>query len=99
MLLKLFIVLQPDLLTSGYRGVICGMDPMCCESSSWMETAQVDKLSRGPDQPFYQVFRIFLSDKKIQFFPRSSNINFMFLLQTKIYHLIPILNPIHLSEF
>lgn len=78
MLLKLFIVLQPDLLTSGYRGVICGMDPMCCESSSWMETAQVDKLSRGPDQPFYQVFRIFLSDKKIQFFPRSSNINFVF---------------------
>ncbi|OIT28905.1 PREDICTED: uncharacterized protein LOC109212061 [Nicotiana attenuata] len=39
----------------GYRGVICGMDPICCESSSWMETAQVDKLSRGPDQPFYQV--------------------------------------------
>ncbi|CAN4122113.1 unnamed protein product [Withania somnifera] len=39
----------------GYRGVICGMDPICCESSSWMENAQVEKLTRGPDQPFYQV--------------------------------------------
>ncbi|KAH0671667.1 hypothetical protein KY285_025287 [Solanum tuberosum] len=39
----------------GYRGVICGMDPICCESNSWMETAQVEKLTRGPDQPFYQV--------------------------------------------
>lgn len=39
----------------GYRAVICGMDPMCCESSSWMEIAQVEKLSRGSNQPFYQV--------------------------------------------
>ncbi|KAL6958560.1 hypothetical protein U1Q18_048811 [Sarracenia purpurea var. burkii] len=39
----------------GYRGVVCGMDPFCCESSSWKETAHVEKLSRGPDQPFYQV--------------------------------------------
>ncbi|RWR95642.1 UVR domain-containing protein [Cinnamomum micranthum f. kanehirae] len=39
----------------GYRAVICGMDPVCCESSSWMETAHVDKLSRGSNQPFYQV--------------------------------------------
>ncbi|KAF7828001.1 clp protease adapter protein ClpF, chloroplastic [Senna tora] len=39
----------------GYRAVICGMDPVCCESSSWMETAQVKKLSRGSTQPFYQV--------------------------------------------
>lgn len=39
----------------GYRGVICGMDPICCESDSWMENAQVKKLTRGPDQPFYQV--------------------------------------------
>ncbi|XP_052185585.1 clp protease adapter protein ClpF, chloroplastic isoform X1 [Diospyros lotus] len=39
----------------GYQGIICGMDPVCCESSSWKEIAQVDKLSRGPDQPFYQV--------------------------------------------
>ncbi|TMW95828.1 hypothetical protein EJD97_008286 [Solanum chilense] len=39
----------------GYRGVICGMDPICCESNSWMENAQVEKLTRGPDQPFYQV--------------------------------------------
>nr|CAB3478391.1 unnamed protein product [Digitaria exilis] len=39
----------------GYRGVICGMDPVCCESKSWMETANVEKLSKGPNQPFYQV--------------------------------------------
>ncbi|ERN10290.1 clp protease adapter protein ClpF, chloroplastic [Amborella trichopoda] len=39
----------------GYRAVICGMDPLCCESSSWMEVAHVDKLSRGSNQPFYQV--------------------------------------------
>ncbi|KAL8533690.1 hypothetical protein ACS0TY_009910 [Phlomoides rotata] len=39
----------------GYRAVICGMDPVCCESKSWIEAANVDKLARGPDQPFYQV--------------------------------------------
>ncbi|KAF6173549.1 hypothetical protein GIB67_042679 [Kingdonia uniflora] len=39
----------------GYRGVVCGMDPVCCESSSWMESAHVEKLSRGCNQPFYQV--------------------------------------------
>ncbi|XP_022735306.1 clp protease adapter protein ClpF, chloroplastic [Durio zibethinus] len=39
----------------GYRAVVCGMDPVCCESSSWMEAAQVEKLSSGPSQPFYQV--------------------------------------------
>ncbi|GAB2214471.1 hypothetical protein Drorol1_Dr00018820 [Drosera rotundifolia] len=39
----------------GYRGVICGMDPVCCESSSWIETAKINQLSRGSAQPFYQV--------------------------------------------
>ncbi|XP_028553757.1 clp protease adapter protein ClpF, chloroplastic isoform X3 [Dendrobium catenatum] len=39
----------------GYRAVICGMDPICCESSSWMGIANVEKLSQGPNQPFYQV--------------------------------------------
>uniref|UniRef100_A0A7N0TRG6 Hemimethylated DNA-binding domain-containing protein n=1 Tax=Kalanchoe fedtschenkoi TaxID=63787 RepID=A0A7N0TRG6_KALFE len=39
----------------GYQAVICGMDPVCCESSSWAETAGVEKLSRGLNQPFYQV--------------------------------------------
>ncbi|KAL2349202.1 hypothetical protein Fmac_003202 [Flemingia macrophylla] len=38
-----------------YKAVICGMDPVCHESSSWMENAQVNKLSRGSTQPFYQV--------------------------------------------
>ncbi|XP_048319011.1 clp protease adapter protein ClpF, chloroplastic isoform X2 [Ziziphus jujuba] len=38
----------------GYQAVVCGMDPVCCESSSWMETAQVEKLPRGSTQPFYQ---------------------------------------------
>lgn len=39
----------------GYRGVICGMDPLCCETSKWTETAGVDELPRGRNQPFYQV--------------------------------------------
>ncbi|KAK6114741.1 hypothetical protein DH2020_007010 [Rehmannia glutinosa] len=39
----------------GYRAVICGMDPVCCESKSWIDGANVEKLTRGPDQPFYQV--------------------------------------------
>eukprot|EP00252_Welwitschia_mirabilis_P024311 TRINITY_DN716_c0_g2_i3.p1 TRINITY_DN716_c0_g2~~TRINITY_DN716_c0_g2_i3.p1 ORF type:complete len:273 (+),score=46.32 TRINITY_DN716_c0_g2_i3:449-1267(+) len=39
----------------GYRGVICGMDPYCCESSSWIQDAGIDKLSRGRNQPFYLV--------------------------------------------
>ncbi|XP_057484959.1 clp protease adapter protein ClpF, chloroplastic-like [Actinidia eriantha] len=39
----------------GYRGVVCGMDPFCCESSSWKESSRVEKLSRGAEQPFYQV--------------------------------------------
>ncbi|OVA11934.1 UVR domain [Macleaya cordata] len=39
----------------GYRAVICGMDPVCCESKSWMEIAHVEKLPRGSNQPFYQV--------------------------------------------
>ncbi|CAF2000930.1 unnamed protein product [Brassica napus] len=38
----------------GYRAVVCGMDPVCCESSSWMEAAEVEKLPRGSNQPFYQ---------------------------------------------
>ncbi|KAK4403077.1 Clp protease adapter protein ClpF, chloroplastic [Sesamum angolense] len=38
----------------GYRAVICGMDPVCCESKTWMDRANVEKLTRGPDQPFYQ---------------------------------------------
>jgi len=39
----------------GYEAIVCGMDPVCCESTSWMEIAQVHKLSKGANQPFYQV--------------------------------------------
>ncbi|XP_045810677.1 clp protease adapter protein ClpF, chloroplastic [Trifolium pratense] len=39
----------------GYRAIIVGMDPVCSESNSWMENAQVKKLPRGSTQPFYQV--------------------------------------------
>ncbi|XP_078430246.1 uvrB/uvrC motif-containing protein [Wolffia australiana] len=39
----------------GYQAVVCGMDPVCCETNSWMEAAQVERLNRGPNQPFYQV--------------------------------------------
>lgn len=49
----------------GYRGVICGMDPFCCESSSWKDIAKVEKLSRGPEQPFYQVLVDVRSDPEL----------------------------------
>ncbi|GFQ02060.1 F-box only protein 21 [Phtheirospermum japonicum] len=39
----------------GYQAVICGMDPVCCESKSWIDGANVEKLTRGSAQPFYQV--------------------------------------------
>ncbi|KAI5057529.1 hypothetical protein GOP47_0027544 [Adiantum capillus-veneris] len=39
----------------GYRGVICGMDPLCSESESWSASALVQDLPRGRNQPFYQV--------------------------------------------
>ncbi|KAL2922529.1 Clp protease adapter protein ClpF chloroplastic [Bienertia sinuspersici] len=39
----------------GYVGVVCGMNPVCCESSAWMETANVASLSNGSNQPFYQI--------------------------------------------
>eukprot|EP00271_Cylindrocystis_brebissonii_P008228 TRINITY_DN22252_c0_g1_i1.p1 TRINITY_DN22252_c0_g1~~TRINITY_DN22252_c0_g1_i1.p1 ORF type:complete len:416 (+),score=70.45 TRINITY_DN22252_c0_g1_i1:570-1817(+) len=38
-----------------YRGVICGYDPVCCETEKWIETAQIAKLPRGRNQPFYQL--------------------------------------------
>jgi len=39
----------------GYRGVVCGMDPLCCESDEWAAAVGVDSLPRGRNQPFYQV--------------------------------------------
>lgn len=39
----------------GYRGVVCGMDPVCCESDEWTDAVGVEKLPRGRNQPFYQV--------------------------------------------
>ncbi|MCO5595272.1 hypothetical protein L7F22_049313 [Adiantum nelumboides] len=39
----------------GYRGIICGMDPLCSESDSWSASALVQNLPRGRNQPFYQV--------------------------------------------
>lgn len=40
---------------AGYRGVVCGMDPNCCESEAWMESADRASWTRGPEQPFYLV--------------------------------------------
>lgn len=67
----------------GYRGVICGMDPFCCESNSWVEAAKIVKLDRGPNQPFYQVnilWYVLISiipfsrmKNKTQFVKRKSN--------------------------
>lgn len=39
----------------GYQGIISGMDPRCCESEEWAEVAGVNQLTRGKNQPFYQV--------------------------------------------
>ncbi|KAL3684536.1 hypothetical protein R1sor_002558 [Riccia sorocarpa] len=39
----------------GYQGIICGMDPRCCESEEWADAAGVKQLARGPNQPFYQI--------------------------------------------
>lgn len=39
----------------GYRGVVCGMDPLFSESDSWSSAASVKNLSHGKNQPFYQV--------------------------------------------
>uniref|UniRef100_A0A0E0N2V6 Hemimethylated DNA-binding domain-containing protein n=1 Tax=Oryza rufipogon TaxID=4529 RepID=A0A0E0N2V6_ORYRU len=50
----------------GYRAVICGMDHVCCESKSWMETANVENLSKGPNQPFYQLQKKILQKLKYQ---------------------------------
>lgn len=39
----------------GYRGVVCGMDALCCESEEWAKAVGVEKLPRARNQPFYQV--------------------------------------------
>jgi len=40
-----------------WAGLICGMEPMCCEAKDWQKTAGVDngQLANGMQQPFYQV--------------------------------------------
>jgi len=53
--LNIFLCFDCSKYVAGYRAVVCGMDPVCSESSSWMDNAQVKKLSRGSTQPFYQV--------------------------------------------
>mmetsp|Transcript_13017 Transcript_13017/g.24853 ORF Transcript_13017/g.24853 Transcript_13017/m.24853 type:complete len:208 (+) Transcript_13017:163-786(+) len=34
-----------------WQGLICGFDPMCCETEEWQKEAKIENLS----QPFYQV--------------------------------------------
>ncbi|XP_062222390.1 clp protease adapter protein ClpF, chloroplastic-like isoform X3 [Phragmites australis] len=69
----------------GYRGVICGMDPGCCESKSWMETANVEKLSKGPNQPFYQsqkkIFQQLKNQREEGLITPTSNFYFMVRIQ------------------
>lgn len=50
------LIVYYSIYLAGYRAIIVGMDPVCSESNSWMENAQVKKLSRGSTQPFYQVW-------------------------------------------
>lgn len=75
------MLLKTLAMVLGYQAVICGMDPVCRESGSWMEIAQVDKLFRGPNQPFYQVKLLRLSFPYCELlFPI---INFFFLIELK----------------
>ena len=39
----------------GFKGVICGWDVQCCESSVWQKDSGVEALSAGTNQPFYHV--------------------------------------------
>ncbi|GFR46804.1 hypothetical protein Agub_g8437, partial [Astrephomene gubernaculifera] len=39
----------------GYRGVVVGWDPACCESEDWAVQAKVEALRRGTRQPFYHL--------------------------------------------
>lgn len=39
----------------GYQGVIVGWDMTCCEDDEWRERAQVSRLARRENQPFYHV--------------------------------------------
>ena len=39
----------------GYHGVIVGWDRTCCEDDAWRSLAQVDRLARRENQPFYHV--------------------------------------------
>ena len=79
----------------GYRAVICGMDPVCCESKSWMVTANVEKLSKGPNQPFYQVNDASsLSCSSVSTVPSKSQ--FFFLVASARYILVLILSSLEL---
>ncbi|XP_051960859.1 F-box only protein 21 isoform X1 [Xyrauchen texanus] len=40
---------------SGYNCVVYGWDPKCTMSQEWINTMRVHQLSKGPDQPFYNV--------------------------------------------
>ena len=44
-----------DHSTAGYRGVVCGFDPVCCEGEEWAEKVGADALPKGLQQPYYQV--------------------------------------------
>jgi len=44
-----------DHSTAGYRGVVCGFDPVCCEGEEWAEKVGAAALPKGLQQPYYQV--------------------------------------------
>lgn len=39
----------------GWRGMVCGWDPYCCESSEWAVTSKAELLKNGLRQTFYHV--------------------------------------------
>jgi len=41
--------------SKGYQGVIVGWDRTCCEDDEWRKRAEVSRLARRENQPFYHV--------------------------------------------
>ena len=39
----------------GWRGVVCGRDPSCCEDEAWFSTNVASDSNLGPNQPYYHI--------------------------------------------
>merc|ERR1711924_207587 len=41
--------------SDGWRGVVCGRDPSCCEDEAWFGANVGGSSKLGPNQPYYHV--------------------------------------------